>query len=35
VNGAEAKGRPFATQREGRPFSTCSLAFSESWTKAT
>jgi hypothetical protein len=35
VNGAEAKGRPFATQREGRPFSTCALAFSESWTKAT
>jgi hypothetical protein len=34
VNGAEAKGRPFATQREGRPFSTCALAFSESWTEA-
>ena len=33
VNGAQAKGRPFATQREGRPFSTCALAFSESWTE--
>ena len=34
VNGAPAKGRPFPTQREGRPFSTCALAFSESWTEA-
>jgi len=34
INGAQAKGRPFATQREGRPFSTCALAFSESWTEA-
>ncbi len=34
VNGVPAKGRPFATQREGRPFSTCALAFSESWTEA-
>lgn len=34
VNGVQAKGRPFATQREGRPFSTCALAFSESWTEA-
>ena len=34
VNGVAAKGRPFATQREGRPFSTCALAFSESWTEA-
>jgi hypothetical protein len=33
VNGQQAKGRPFATQREGRPFSTCALAFSESWTE--
>lgn len=33
VNGAHAKGRPFPTQREGRPFSTCALAFSESWTE--
>ena len=33
-NGVQAIGRPFATQREGRPFSTCALAFSESWTEA-
>ena len=33
VNGAQAKGRPFPTEREGRPFSTCALAFSESWTE--
>lgn len=33
-NGVQAKGRPFPTQREGRPFSTCALAFSESWTEA-
>jgi len=33
-NGVQATGRPFATQREGRPFSTCALAFSESWTVA-
>ena len=33
-DGAQAGGRPFATQREGRPFSTCALAFSESWTAA-
>lgn len=33
-NGVQAAGRPFATQREGRPFSTCALAFSESWTEA-
>jgi hypothetical protein len=34
VNGAQAKGRPFPAEREGRPFSTCALAFSESWTAA-
>jgi len=34
VNGDQAKGMPFATEREGRPFSTCALAFSESWTEA-
>jgi hypothetical protein len=34
LNGEQAKGVPFATQREGRPFSTCALAFSESWTEA-
>jgi hypothetical protein len=33
-NGVDAKGRPFPRQREGRPFSTCALAFSESWTEA-
>lgn len=33
VNGVQAKGRPFPTQRDGRPFSTCALAFSESWTE--
>jgi hypothetical protein len=33
-NGVQATGRPFATQREGKPFSTCALAFSESWTEA-
>ncbi len=33
-NGVQATGSPFATQREGRPFSTCALAFSESWTEA-
>src|SRR6266853_879595 len=32
-NGAEAAGKPWAMQREGRPFSTCALAFSESWTE--
>ncbi len=34
INGTQAKGKPFATEREGRPFSTCALAFSESWTEA-
>jgi hypothetical protein len=33
-NGVEAAGRPWPRQREGRPFSTCALAFSESWTQA-
>ena len=32
-NGVEAAGRPWPRQREGRPFSTCALAFSESWTE--
>jgi hypothetical protein len=31
-NGVEAAGRPWKREREGRPFSTCALAFSESWT---
>ena len=33
-NGVEAVGRPWPREREGRPFSTCALAFSESWTEA-
>lgn len=33
-NGVDAGGRPWPTEREGRPFSTCALAFSESWTEA-
>jgi hypothetical protein len=33
-NGVEAAGRPWPRQREGRSFSTCALAFSESWTEA-
>ena len=33
-NGVEAVGRPWPRDREGRPFSTCALAFSESWTEA-
>tara|TARA_B100000676_G_scaffold148409_1_gene146663 strand:+ start:1839 stop:2405 length:567 start_codon:yes stop_codon:yes gene_type:complete len=33
LNGVEAAGRPWPTEREGRPFSTCALAFSESWTE--
>ena len=33
-NGVQAAGQPWAREREGRPFSTCALAFSESWTAA-
>jgi hypothetical protein len=33
-NGLEAAGRPWPRERENRPFSTCALAFSESWTDA-
>jgi hypothetical protein len=33
-NGVAAAGTPWAREREGRPFSTCALAFSESWTEA-
>ena len=33
-NGIEAAGQPWPKEREGRPFSTCALAFSESWTEA-
>jgi hypothetical protein len=34
VNGVQAVGQAFPREREGRPFSTCALAFSESWTTA-
>jgi hypothetical protein len=34
VNGTQASGQPWPREREGRPFSTCALAFSESWTEA-
>ncbi len=33
-NGVHAKGKAWPREREGRPFSTCALAFSESWTEA-
>jgi hypothetical protein len=33
-NGVQAAGRALPREREGRPFSTCALAFSESWTEA-
>lgn len=34
LNGVQARGRAWPREREGRPFSTCALAFSESWTEA-
>lgn len=34
VNGVQAAGTPWPREREGRPFSTSALAFSESWTAA-
>ena len=34
LNGDHAAGRPWPRDREGRPFSTSALAFSESWTEA-
>ncbi len=34
VDGVQAAGKPWPREREGRPFSTCALAFSESWTEA-
>ncbi len=34
IDGVEAAGQPWPREREGRPFSTCALAFSESWTEA-
>lgn len=33
VNGVQASGQAWPREREGRPFSTCALAFSESWTE--
>ena len=33
-NGVAATGQPWPREREGRKFSTCALAFSESWTAA-
>jgi hypothetical protein len=33
-NGVQAAGQPWPREREGHPFSTCALAFSESWTAA-
>jgi hypothetical protein len=33
-NGVQAIGKAWPREREGRPFSTCALAFSESWTAA-
>ena len=32
-NGQQARGKPWKREREGRPFSTSALAFSESWTE--
>lgn len=34
INGTKAGGKAWPRTRDGRPFSTCSLAFSESWTEA-
>src|SRR5580658_6693069 len=33
LNGVQARGTAFPREREGRPFSTCALAFCESWTE--
>lgn len=33
MNGEQASGQVWPREREGRPFSTCALAFSESWTE--
>lgn len=32
-NGVQAAGRAWPRERDGSPFSTCALAFSESWTE--
>src|SRR5215475_13816585 len=34
-NGIEAKGQSWSREREGRPFATSALAFSESWSDAS
>jgi len=34
MNGEQAAGQAWPREREGLPFSTCALAFSESWTEA-
>ena len=33
LNGVQAEGQAWPREREGWPFSTCALAFSESWTE--
>ena len=33
VNGKRAKGRAWPRERMGRPYSTCLVGFSESWTE--
>ena len=33
LNGQQARDKPWPRDREGRPFSTSALAFSESWTE--
>ena len=33
LNGTQARGLPWKREREGQRFSTCALAFSESWTE--
>jgi hypothetical protein len=33
LNSEQAAGRPLAREWDGHPFSTCALAFSESWTE--
>lgn len=32
VDGVQAAGKPWPRERDGRPFSTCALAFNECWT---
>ena len=38
INGKQARGKPWKREREGRPFSTCALAFSRAgrgWREAS